>query len=477
MYRFRRFSYFASQVARTIAHPAAFLIVFILVVVWLLTGPLVGFNSLWRLVFSSTTTIITFLLLFLIQHTQAREMAAVQLKLNELVRAAEGTHNALLDIEQLTDRDYNQILESYSLLAKQAREQLKNGKLRWATARIQMESVEALLDPAHADLDSAMHAPVRGEDLRSSQIPDASLDAIFDRLTRVAARALDAPVVLISLVGDGRQWLASLEGLAAPYSSAGQTLLGQSFCRQVVSTRKPLIINDVRGHSVVKSSTAMSASGIGAYAGVPLMTADNQVLGSFCAIDHEPHNWTENDVSVLQDLSDIAMQEIHQNLTAHASRGGSVSSGMARDHATRGAFTSGMAGESATILIVDDSPTNQKLLSHRLEGEGYRVVLSATGQEALDYLKTNPIDLILLDIMLPGMDGEHVLQILQADRALKHIPVIMISALDEQESVRRCLQMGARDYLLKPFDPHQLHQCICMHLAARPISSTAVEAV
>jgi CheY-like chemotaxis protein len=121
--------------------------------------------------------------------------------------------------------------------------------------------------------------------------------------------------------------------------------------------------------------------------------------------------------------------------------------------------------------------SNQKLLSHRLEGEGYRVVLSATGQEALDYLKTNPIDLILLDIMLPGMDGEHVLQILQADRALKHIPVIMISALDEQESVRRCLQMGARDYLLKPFDPHQLHQCICMHLAARPISSTAVEAV
>ena len=117
-------------------------------------------------------------------------------------------------------------------------------------------------------------------------------------------------------------------------------------------------------------------------------------------------------------------------------------------------------------MIVDDSATNRKLLSHRLEKAGYSVVVYATGQKALDYLQTQKVDLILLDIMLPDMDGERILQALQSDDALKHVPVIMISALDEKESKRRCLELGARDYLLKPCDPQNLQTCIRTHLAA-----------
>ena len=310
MYRFRRFSYFASRVAQFIAHPVAFLIVLLLVLVWLLTGPLVGFNSLWQVVLSSSTTVVTFLLLFLIQHTQAREMAAVQLKLNDLIRASEGTHNALLDIEQLTDRDYDRIRENYTLLAKQAREQLKDGKLRWATARIQMESLESLLDPANINTDAAIREPERIDALQASGLLDRSQDAIFDCLTRVAAKAVNVPVVLVSLVEADRQWFASQVGMAQPYCSLRQTPLSHSFCKHVVALKQPLIINDAREHPLVKSNPAIADLGVVAYAGIPLLGAGNHVLGSFCAIDHKPRNWTDDEISILQDLAEVAIQEI-----------------------------------------------------------------------------------------------------------------------------------------------------------------------
>jgi sigma-B regulation protein RsbU (phosphoserine phosphatase) len=107
----------------------------------------------------------------------------------------------------------------------------------------------------------------------------------------------------------------------------------------------------------------------------------------------------------------------------------------------------------ATLLIVDDNEDNRYTLSRRLKREGYtRLVLATNGREALDVLRDTHVDLVLLDIMMPEMNGYEVLQRVQADARLRQIPVVMISAVDEIESVVRCIELGAEDYLPKPFN-------------------------
>jgi sigma-B regulation protein RsbU (phosphoserine phosphatase) len=105
------------------------------------------------------------------------------------------------------------------------------------------------------------------------------------------------------------------------------------------------------------------------------------------------------------------------------------------------------------LLVVDDIKDNRDVLSRRLEREGYAVATADNGREALERLRADTFDMVLLDIMMPEMDGYEVLQCLKADKALRHIPVIMISALNELDSVVRCIGLGAEDYLPKPFNP------------------------
>ncbi|MGH7319955.1 MAG: adenylate/guanylate cyclase domain-containing protein, partial [Candidatus Rokuibacteriota bacterium] len=109
------------------------------------------------------------------------------------------------------------------------------------------------------------------------------------------------------------------------------------------------------------------------------------------------------------------------------------------------------------ILVVDDNESNRDMLARRLARQGYEVEVAAGGPEALDRLCARGADLVLLDVMMPGMTGDEVLRRLKADPALRHIPVLMISALDELQSVVRCIELGAEDYLPKPFDPVLLH--------------------
>jgi signal transduction histidine kinase len=105
-----------------------------------------------------------------------------------------------------------------------------------------------------------------------------------------------------------------------------------------------------------------------------------------------------------------------------------------------------------SLLVVDDNEGNRDVLLRRLESQGYAVSTAENGRQALAMLGPGAFDLVLLDIMMPEMDGYEVLQTLKADEKLKHIPVIMISALSEMESVARCIEMGAEDYLPKPFN-------------------------
>jgi class 3 adenylate cyclase len=105
------------------------------------------------------------------------------------------------------------------------------------------------------------------------------------------------------------------------------------------------------------------------------------------------------------------------------------------------------------ILVVDDNEDNRDMLARRLTRHGYDVVTAAGGRAAIETLAARPVDLVLLDVMMPDLDGYAVLQRLKADPGLRDIPVLMISALDELDSVVRCIKLGAEDYLSKPFDP------------------------
>lgn len=109
--------------------------------------------------------------------------------------------------------------------------------------------------------------------------------------------------------------------------------------------------------------------------------------------------------------------------------------------------------ESGLVLVVDDNEMNRDLLSRRLQRQGFTVVMAEDGAQALEQVRMQPFDLVLLDVMMPHMNGYQVLETLKADPHLRHVPVIMISALDDIESVVRCIELGAEDYLFKPFNP------------------------
>ena len=133
------FSNFAKWTARATGHPAAFMTAASIVVVWGVTGPIFQFSDTWQLVINTGTTIVTFLMVFLIQNTQNRDSHAVQLKLDELIRAVGGAHNALLDLEELEEADLERFRARYEGLARAAREALLHGELDTGTPEVKAD--------------------------------------------------------------------------------------------------------------------------------------------------------------------------------------------------------------------------------------------------------------------------------------------------------------------------------------------------
>lgn len=123
------FNRLSRAVAHYAGHPATFLLAVMMIVGWAITGPMFGFSNTWQLVINTGTTILTFLMVFLIQNTQNRDSQAVQLKLDELIRATRGAHNALLDLEELEDSELELIRRQYGELATRARGALKQGEV------------------------------------------------------------------------------------------------------------------------------------------------------------------------------------------------------------------------------------------------------------------------------------------------------------------------------------------------------------
>jgi low affinity Fe/Cu permease len=133
------FARFANSIAVGMGHPMAFVVAALIVVVWALTGPAAGFSDTWQLIINTGTTIITFLMVFLIQNTQNRDAHAMQLKLDELLRAVEGAHLAMMDLEELSDHELAEIRKRYSQLARKAREEMRRGGRDTGTPEVRLE--------------------------------------------------------------------------------------------------------------------------------------------------------------------------------------------------------------------------------------------------------------------------------------------------------------------------------------------------
>jgi len=181
--------------------------------------------------------------------------------------------------------------------------------------------------------------------------------------------------------------------------------------------------------------------------------------------DELENNWVGDDLLRIEGaarrLRDLAPPLLHELADSFAGKGrqseDDTTASAPGDAPTETSFVRDLEGEpgavSGSLLIVDDAETNRALLARRLRRQGYTVSLAENGRQALEKLRARRFDLVLLDVIMPEMGGYHVLEKMKLDAELRHIPVIMISALDDLEMLARCIQRGAEDYLAKPFDP------------------------
>lgn len=146
--------------------------------------------------------------------------------------------------------------------------------------------------------------------LRSLALLDTAAEPTFDRLTRVATQLLGVPTALVSLVDEDRQFFKSCIGVKEPWASQRETPLSHSFCQYAVEMGEPFIVEDARVHPVVHDNLAIRDLDIIAYAGIPLITSDGCVLGTFCVADSTPRRWTATDITALRDLTGMVMTEI-----------------------------------------------------------------------------------------------------------------------------------------------------------------------
>ena len=127
------------------------------------------------------------------------------------------------------------------------------------------------------------------------------------------------------------------------------------------------------------------------------------------------------------------------------------------------------------VLIVDDGEMNRKVLRAALERDGHATEQAANGRDALTLLRDRAVDVVLLDLVMPEMDGYETLAAIKADETLRHLPVIVISGVDELDSVVRCIEMGAADYLPKPFNASLLRARIGASLAGKRLRDLELE--
>ncbi len=161
-----------------------------------------------------------------------------------------------------------------------------------------------------------LNDPARLAALDVLDLLDTPAEEAFDRVTRIATRLLSVPVALVTFVDTNRQFFKSSIGLPEPWPSQRETPLSHSFCQYIVGSGEPMLVTDARLHPHLKDNLAIPDLGVVAYAGVPLRSADGQVLGALCAIEGSPRTWSDDDLATLHDLAEVVMLVMHQRRRA-----------------------------------------------------------------------------------------------------------------------------------------------------------------
>lgn len=145
--------------------------------------------------------------------------------------------------------------------------------------------------------------PRRLQAVVRSGLLDSPVDEAFDRATRLATRVIGAPIALVSIVDESRQFFKSSIGLPEPWASERETPLSHSFCQYVVTSGELLAVSDARSDDLVRGNLAIRDLGVIAYLGTPLTDHEGQVLGSFCVIDQRSRQWTDDERAALGDIA------------------------------------------------------------------------------------------------------------------------------------------------------------------------------
>lgn len=188
------------------------------------------------------------------------------------------------------------------------------------------------------------------------------------------------------------------------------------------------------------------------YSEILMEEADERVLNSFSADLKRIHTAGKQLQAMITEFLDPAtFGKLDGTIAAAATSSIQV---VEADNFSRDREPEPVAGvPGGHLLVIDDNEGNRDMLSRRLRHQGYRVSVAVNGRQGLDFLAAHSVDLILLDVLMPEMDGYDALKELKSSKQWRDIPVIMVSALGEIESVVRCIEQGAEDYLTKPFDP------------------------
>ena len=159
------------------------------------------------------------------------------------------------------------------------------------------------------DVLRAVQDPERVAALRRTELLGRDAEEAFDRMTRLAVKLLRVPAAFISLVDHERDFYMSAHGFGEPLATSRE-MTGRTFCHYAIGSSQPLVINDARADPVYSAVPTVESLGVAAYVGVPLPGPEGHILGSFCAIDHSPRQWTLDEVEILSELAASARREI-----------------------------------------------------------------------------------------------------------------------------------------------------------------------
>ena len=244
-----------------------------------------------------------------------------------------------------------------------------------------MSSAVDSLPPASSVLPpSPVNDEARLAALQLSDLLDTPEEEVFNRYTSLASACLGVPVALVSLVTQERQFFKSQVGLPQPWADRRETPLTHSFCRLVVETGQPLVVENAPEDPRVRNNLAIEDIGVIAYAGVPLRVLGRYDLGAFCAVDTKPHQWSERDLEILKTLAEAVTREIDLRFMAQQLeikyRDLQNLEGLRDDmvqmlvHDLRTPLTSVMAGLQSLEYAMGDDPIQREILDISLRG-GY----------------------------------------------------------------------------------------------------------